>query len=96
MQRKKLFKKKKIKILDARLLYKNTKCFAANKTPLNWMWIHNIRPWNSPSQWINLCWNPKYFAKTFTTTKGVLVHQAISLDFEWIHLSNEHGLVNKD
>jgi hypothetical protein len=29
-----------------------------------------------------------------TTTKGVLVHQVISLDFEWIHWFNEQGLVN--
>jgi len=43
-------KKKKIKILDAILLYKNTKCFATDKTTLNYnVNTHNRRPWNSPS-----------------------------------------------
>jgi hypothetical protein len=80
MQRKKLFKKKKIKILDARLLYKNTKCFAANKTPLNWMWIHNIRPWNSPS-------NELIYVGTLNILQRHSLQQKVSLytkRFHWI------------
>ncbi len=33
-------------------------------------------------------------APTYTTTKGVFVHQLISLDFECIHRFSEWGLVN--
>jgi hypothetical protein len=35
-----------------------------------------------------------YVTFTITTTKNVLVHQVISLDFEGIHWSSEWELVN--
>ncbi len=38
--------------------------------------------------------NIRIFLITIVTTKGVLVRQVISLDFEWIHWSSEQGLMN--
>ncbi len=45
----------------------------------------------NPSQWWD-CRTKK--VNPNTTTKGVHVHQVISLDFEWIHRYSQQGLMN--